>query len=112
MQGLHDYTIESKIQPIPPIRQYRNVKRVQVKSSPTRLLRRSVKKSWITEAEAEQKLSKSKEQRLNEPFIQLKSQSTGQIFRLFIRHGPLTDNPKQGIFSAYGLSHQATIPWF
>lgn len=112
VQGLRDYAAESNIQPIPPICQYRNVKRVQVKSSPTRLLRRSVKKGWITEEEAEQRLSKSKEQRLNDPFIQLKSQSTGQAFRLFIRHGPLVDYPKEGAFSAYGLSHQATIPWF
>jgi CRISPR-associated endonuclease Csy4 len=112
MQGLRDYAVMSNIRPIPLLCQYRNVKRIQVKSSPTRLLRRSVKKGWISEEEAEQRLSKSKERRLKDPFIQLKSQSTGQIFRLFIRHGPLRDYPTGGVFSTYGLSHQATIPWF
>lgn len=112
IQGLRDYASASNIQSIPSICQHRNVKRIQVKSSPIRLLRRSVKKGWISEEEAEQRFNKSKERRLKDPFIQLKSQSTGQAFRLFIRHGPLTDHPKKGVFSAYGLSHQATIPWF
>lgn len=112
MQRLRDYADESQIQPIPSTCQHRTVKRVQAKSSPARLLRRSVKKGWITEAEVEKKLKESKEQHLQDPFIQIKSQSTGQMFRLFIRQGPLLNSPHPGRFSAYGLSSEATIPWF
>ncbi|KFI21591.1 type I-F CRISPR-associated endoribonuclease Cas6/Csy4 [Nitrosococcus oceani] len=112
MKGLHDYATESHIRPIPLTCQHRTVKRIQSKSSPTRLLRRSVNKGWVTEAEAEERLKESPERRLKDPFIQIKSQSTNQMFRLFIRQGPLLDNPQPGYFSAYGLSHQATIPWF
>lgn len=112
MQGLRDYAAGSRIQTIPTTCQYRIVKRVQTKSSPTRLLRRSVKKGWMTEAEAEEKLKGSRAQHLKDPFIQMKSQSTGQAFRLFIQQGPLVDSPQSGRFNAYGLSNEATIPWF
>ena len=46
------------------------------------------------------------------PFINLRSQSTGQPFCLFIQHGLLGDKPVAGRFNAYGLSPTATIPWF
>jgi len=53
-----------------------------------------------------------KEQHLKEPFVQLKSQSSAQSFRLFIQQGKLLDLPVEGEFSAYALSSKATIPWF
>ncbi|WP_152482130.1 type I-F CRISPR-associated endoribonuclease Cas6/Csy4, partial [Dickeya sp. DW 0440] len=36
----------------------------------------------------------------------------GQPFLLFVEHGPLQDTPVAGVFSSYGLSATATIPWF
>lgn len=112
MRGLCDYAAEFQILPIPLTCRYRAVKRIQSKSSPARLLRRSVKKGWVTEVEAEERLKENTERRLKDSFIQMKSQSTSQMFRLFIRQGPLLDNPQPGYFSAYGLSNRVTIPWF
>ena len=91
---------------------YRTVQRVQVKSSRERLLRRSVKKGWITEEEARIKLADVTEKRSQLPFIRVNSLSSGQTFLLFIHQGPLTNSPVAGVFSAYGLSAEATIPWF
>lgn len=42
----------------------------------------------------------------------MKSLSSQQQFKLFIRHGDLLKEPVKGEFSSYGLSATATIPWF
>jgi CRISPR-associated endonuclease Csy4 len=46
------------------------------------------------------------------PWINLRSLSNGQSFRLFIRHGDILAFPVGGEFSNYGLSSTATVPWF
>lgn len=112
LKGLTDYTSVSAITPVPDNCQYRVVKRVQAKSSVERMYRRSVKKGWLTTEEAEIRANDHMEQYLKLPFVQLKSHSSGQEFRLFIQQGKLLDSPEEGKFSAYALSCEATIPWF
>lgn len=112
LNGLTDYIQVAPIEPIPVGVKYRLVRRVQVKSSVYRLQRRSVAKGWLTQEEAEAKITLDKEQRLNLPFLQIKSKSSGQTFRLFVEHGELADRPIVGKFSTYGLSNKATVPWF
>ena len=46
------------------------------------------------------------------PFVQISSRSTGQRFALFIEHGQLQSQPALGRFNHYGLSTEATVPWF
>ena len=48
----------------------------------------------------------------NLPFVQLRSTSTGQTFRLFIEHAPAQSSPMAGHFNTFGLSKVATIPLF
>jgi len=112
LKGLTDYTSVTAITAVPDICRYRVVKRVQAKSSVERMYRRSVRKGWLSTEEAEARMNASKEQQLKLPFVQLKSHSSGQAFRLFIQQGKLLDSPGPGKFSAYGLSDAATIPWF
>jgi CRISPR-associated endonuclease Csy4 len=64
----------------------------------------------FNEAQASARFDRS--QRLNLPFIPLRSQSTGQTFYLFIRHGPPQPKPQPGNFNRYGLSNGPTVPWF
>ena len=45
------------------------------------------------------------------PHLQLRSTSTQQTFTLWIQQQNHT-HPKPGLFSAYGLSHEATVPQF
>ena len=110
--GLGDYCEASSIAPIPNAVEWRYVKRVQVKSSPQRLLRRSVRKGWLTEEQAVQRGSGIKANLSDLPFLSLKSLSSGQHFRLFILHGELQPERVNGTFSSYGLSDKTTIPWF
>jgi CRISPR-associated endonuclease Csy4 len=112
LKGLTDYTYVTAITAVPNNCQYRVVNRVQAKSNVERIYRRSVKKGWLTAEEADTRMYASKEQHLKHPFIQLKSQSSGQSFRLFIQQGKLLDSPVEGEFSAYALSGVATVPWF
>lgn len=112
LKGLRDYTESGGVLPVPEVRQYRVVQRVQVKSNPERLRRRSVGKGWLTEQQAQEQIPDSKAKQTDLPFVQLTSKSTEQVFRLFMEHGPLTSTAVAGTFSDYGLSDQATIPWF
>lgn len=110
--GLQDYCQSSNVAPVPQVQGWRTVARVQVKSSPERLMRRSVRKGWITEEQAQQKLAGIQAQSTPLPWINVKSLSSNQHYRLFIQHGALQSSPASGTFSSYGLSAQATIPWF
>ena len=62
--------------------------------------------------EAARRIPDEVAQRTDLPFIQLKSSSTGQHFRLFVEHGALQEHATPGAFSLYGLSSTATVPWF
>lgn len=112
LQGMKDYANVSGIGKVPKNCEYRVVKRAQTKSSVERLYRRSINKGWMSPDMAAQQIEKTKDKRLNYPFVQLKSKTTGQQFRLFIQHGELLKQPSEGEFSSYGLSNEASIPWF
>ncbi len=112
LKGLRDYTGVDLIQAVPAGAQYRTVSRVQFKSSAERLRRRAVNKGWLTEEQAREKIPMANEQRSSLPFIALKSLSSGQSFRLFLKQGELRKMPVEGKFSFYGLSPSATVPWF
>ena len=112
LKALSDYTEVFSIQIVPEKCKYRVVSRIQAKSNVSRLYRRSLRKGWLSQEEAEKRMLQKKEQFFDTPFVKLKSLSSRQNFRLFIKQGPILDQPIQGIFSAYGLSQQATIPWF
>ncbi len=111
-KGLTDYTNATSIAAIPDNCRYRVVERVQAKSSAERMYRRSVKNGRLSAEEAEAKIAAVKDEHLKLPFVQIKSQSTGQSFRLFIRQGSLSDTAEGGRFTSYGLSGNATVPWF
>ncbi|MGB0467053.1 MAG: type I-F CRISPR-associated endoribonuclease Cas6/Csy4 [Pontibacterium sp.] len=112
LRGLRDYTESTGVHPVPAGCDHYRVERVQVKSSAERLRRRSVKKGWLSEEEARECIVDSSEKKSNLPFLQLKSQSNGQMFRLFIRHSAVVSQPLDGEFSHYGLSKNATVPRF
>lgn len=87
-KGLTDYCQCSPVTPVPEI------------------------KGWLTEEQAIERLATQAEQRTDLPFLNMKSLSSQQQFKLFIRHGDLLKEPVKGEFSSYGLSATATIPWF
>jgi CRISPR-associated endonuclease Csy4 len=112
LNGMRDHLALSEVNPVPAHIRWRCVSRVQVDSSPERARRRLIKRHGISAEEALERIPDSSAKRCALPFVQLRSNGTGNNFRLFIRHGPLLDKPTYGNFSGYGLSPDASIPWF
>lgn len=112
LAGVRDHVVLGPVTPVPERVAYRHVVRVQAKSSPDRLRRRQMLRHGIELSEAERRYPDDTAKRLDLPFASLVSQSTGQPFHLFVSHGSLLDQPTFGAFNSYGLSQEATVPWF
>jgi CRISPR-associated endonuclease Csy4 len=112
LTGMRDHVACSAVLAVPIDAWHRVVSRVQAKSSPERLRRRQMRRHGLTAEQAQVRIPDSAAETLNLPFLTLRSQSTGQTFRLFIRLGPEQTAAVLGDFGAYGLSAQATVPWF
>ncbi len=112
LKGMRDHVDLCAILPVPEDCKYRLVCRVQSDSNPELLRRRYIKRHNVSHEEAVKLIPDSSAKRLNLPFLSLKSQSTGQAFLLFIDQCTILNEPKSGVFNRYGLSQQATIPWF
>ena len=112
LTGMRDHVSVSDLASIPPNSLYRIVSRVQAKSNPERQRRRLARRKNITVEEARELITDCEAKYLNLPFVRVRSQSTGQTFRLFIEHKPPQSDQVSGEFSRYGLSPIATVPWF
>jgi CRISPR-associated endonuclease Csy4 len=110
--GIRDHVALTQPAPVPDNAKHRRVGRVQVKSSPERMRRRLMRRQNIDEQGARQRIPDESARLTHLPFVQMRSASSGQTFRLFIEHGPIQPNAVAGDFNAYGLSQEATIPWF
>lgn len=110
--GMRDHVQVGHPAAIPSGVRFQLVKRVQAKSSPERERRRLIARKGVSESEATLVIPDSRAELLDLPFVVLRSQSTGQSFRLFVEHLPAQDFPQPGTFSAYGLSAEATVPFF
>ncbi len=116
LQGMRDHCQIGAISQAPTTAPQRLVRRVQAKSSPERvqcrLLKRRLARGDTPEVASAALAHVPAQKLLKLPYLVLNSHSTGQQFRLFIEHGPLQPQAQSGPFSAYGLSHSATVPWF
>ncbi len=110
--SLNDYIDISGINKIPAKTQHRFIQRIQSKSSAERLRRRLMKRHYIDENTALERIPDQVSKTLQLPFLQIMSGSTGQQFKLFLSHGPLLDEEVLGLFNSYGLSKGGTVPWF
>jgi CRISPR-associated endonuclease Csy4 len=110
--SMRDHVRVSAMAAVPPDAQHRSVRRVQAKSNPERLRRRLMKRHDLTPAQALDRIPDSAAELLNLPFVQLRSTSSGQPFRMFLSVGPALPAATTGEFNAYGLSQTATVPWF
>lgn len=100
------------IKPVPADTGYCVVRRIQRKSAHNRR-KRSVAKGWLTESEARERIPDSTTQKLDLPFLDIRSSSTGQQrVRFFIQQTPAPAMVR-GEFTAYGMSAGgATVPRF
>ena len=109
---MHDHVKASGLARVPTDAAHRTFRRVQAKSSPERLRRRLVKRYGLDETQARERIPDSAAEMLHLPFVELRSSTSGQTFRLFLSLGAEQPAPVSGKFNTYGLSRTATIPWF
>lgn len=112
LTGMQDHICINGPERVPEQARYRVVRRIQAKSSPERLRRRLMKRHDLDEEAARQAIPDNAAERLELPFLTLKSRSTAQSFRLFVDQRPVVSKPVGGSFSYYGFSPNATVPWF
>lgn len=112
LKGMRDHTQVGELLPVPANAQHRNVRRRQFKTNVDRLRRRRMQRKGETAEQAATAIPDTVERHPDVPFVQLRSSSTGQPFCLSVEHGPLEAQPVPGSFNAYGLSQEATVPWF
>lgn len=113
IKGMRDHLDIGEISSVPENAQHSQVRRVQVKSNAARLRRRYQKRhQGITDTEAKKLIPDSVEKSLDLPYLQIKSESTNQQFRLFIKQHPPQQTKVPGEFNSYGLSSDATVPVF
>ena len=86
-------------------------KHVKLKGSKEKLARRRAKRKGETLQQALVHFENYKEQHTKLPYINTTSQTNKQRFRVFIEK-QLTDQPRTGLYSCYGLSHTTTVPLF
>ena len=109
--GLAGYCDISSIKAIPNEVLYRTISRKQANMTDAKL-RRLLKRQSITEDEAKEYRAKMFQQGLDNPYIELQSTSNGHKHRRYLQFGELSNKSVEGEFDAFGLSKQATIPWF
>ena len=111
LKGMADHLAPIGIHSVPVTNQYLLVKRKQYKTSAERLRRRRMKRKEETYEQACKAIPDELPTKVDRPFVTLRSNSTGQHFALFI-----DQNQQEGLvagkFNSYGLSGQATVPWF
>jgi len=101
----------SKIEAIPEKIQYRTVSRVQQNMTEAKL-RRLIKRGNIPEEDIKKYRIKMFQGGLDNPYVELRSMSNGQMHRRFMEFGELEGTEVKGEFDLFGLSKVATVPWF
>ncbi len=110
--GLIGYCEVSNIKPTPESCEYRTISRIQSTMSQAKL-RRLIKRNDIKDAEIKAYKAKMFSKGLEDyPYLELESSSTGYKHRRYLQFGILLNKPIQGKFDKFGLSKEATIPWF
>jgi len=108
-----DHTHITSIKSVPEsVNEYVCFSRKQFKTNLSRLARRRAKRHNETFEQALQHYASFDDKETKLPFINVKSLSKGEQFRLFIER-KVREQAKTGKFNCYGLSKdQATVPWF
>lgn len=111
LDRLTDYVHITSIREVPEnIKGYAIYKRKQVKTNAERLARHRVKRGDIGFDEALARYS-NVVTTMDLPFIQMKSLTSDQVFKLFIEKKNAEQSESQ-VFSTYGLSSESSVPEF
>lgn len=112
LRGMREHAVIGPVSDAPTSAMHRIVRRRQFKTNAERLRRRRMRRHNESAETTRERIPDNVERRVSLPFVQVRSASTGQPFSLFVEHGLDEGKPKTGRFNSYGLSTEATVPWF
>jgi len=75
-------------------------------------LKRLIKRKNISETDIKQYKAKMFSNGLDNPYLELESASTLNKYRRYIQFSHIKEQKITGTFDQFGLSKQATVPWF
>tara|TARA_B100000700_G_scaffold309361_1_gene388334 strand:- start:8291 stop:8860 length:570 start_codon:yes stop_codon:yes gene_type:complete len=110
--GMRELVEIGEILPVPDKALHCVVRRRQFNTGSPSRAKRYAKRHDISVDEAQRLMEKPAERQIPLPFVQVSSRSSAQRFALFIEHGKAQPQPISGHFNHYGLSQEATVPWF
>lgn len=108
---LSGYCQLSDILTVPKNTQYRVISEKRSNMSSAKLRRLIARGNIDKEGEKRYKV-KMLSQVFDNPYLDLFSASTEQVYRKFFEFSDIQDESCSGIFDSYGLSNKATVPWF
>lgn len=111
LKGVRDHVRLSEILPIPDEAEHRRFWRKQPKTNVGRLRRRRMKRKNESYEQAKEAIPSTVERKPNLPYVHLRSLSSKQNYCLFLELGRSQESV-EGKFNSYGLSTEATTPWF
>ena len=109
--GLTSYCHVTAVQSVPNQVRYRVIFRVQSTMTQAKL-NRLIKRGSIEPEKVREYKAKMFSKGLDNPYLELESTSNGHKHRRYIAFGEFLTTPVHGVFDHFGLSKQATIPWF
>ncbi len=112
LTSMRDHVMLEAIQLVPAEARHRVVSRRQFNTGSPSRAKRYAQRHGIGVEEAQCLMEKPAARQIALPFVQVSSRSSGQRFALFIEHGKPQLQPAAGPFNHYGLSSEATVPWF
>jgi CRISPR-associated endonuclease Csy4 len=108
---LASYCHVTDVQSVPNQVQYRVIFRIQSTMTQAKL-NRLIKRGSIEPKKVRDYKAKMFSKGLDNPYLELESTSNGHKHRRYIAFGEFLAEPVRGVFDHFGLSKQATIPWF
>lgn len=109
--GLIGYCAVANVAKIPAQVQYRIISRIQSNMTQAKL-NRLLKRGTIAPEQVRDYKAKLFSCGLDNPYMELESNSNGHKHRRYIKFGELKSSPSEGTFDYFGLSKTATVPWF
>jgi len=106
-----DYVHITNMRNVPDLsRTYECYSRVQKKINKERLIKRFANRHNISFTEASEKYKNFHEEKIDLPFVRIKSNSNSNLYILYIKK--IESEEITGSFNSYGLSKTATVPSF
>lgn len=111
LMNIKNYGFISPVTEIPKKVDFKKISRIRSNMSQSKL-RRLIKRGSISQNEISIYMDKMLKNSLINPYLDLYSESTKRIFRMFFQFSNVLTEAQLGEFDSYGLSDDATVPWF